>query len=120
MPVFVRWQWKEKTKTYLVIFYFFDDKSRENIRFRFKVITRCGELTQVEEPKNNPEVQCQPLMTWAPTHLEIALLGDVLRYANIIDGLGITEKRKLRDNLEIQSSEKDPYIIDAELWGRSL
>ena len=113
MPVYVRWQWKEKTKTYLVIFYFFDDLVKSNLRFRLMNVTKSGELLMLEEAENNPDVTPQSVMTWAPSHVEIALLGDILRYANIIDGLNEAVKRNLREKLEIQSSEKDRYLIDA-------
>ena len=111
MPVYVRWQWKEKTKTFLVIFYFFDDHSSSNMRFRLKVIGS----TFIEDMENNPDMPPQPIMTWAPTHIEIALLGDVLRYANIIDGLGVFEKKKLRKKLEIQVKNNNPNIVHEEM-----
>ena len=43
MPTYVRWEWKERTKTFLVIFYFFDDKSSSNLRFRLKTISNSDE-----------------------------------------------------------------------------
>ena len=39
-------------------------------------------------------------MTWAPSHPELGLLMELLSYANIINGLKETEKRKLRVGLE--------------------
>jgi hypothetical protein len=116
MPVYVRWQWKEKTRTFLVIFYFYDDLIKSNLRFRPSTVTKSGKLLVLEDAENNPDVKPQPVMTWAPTHVEIALLGDVLRYANIIDGLSEVEKRILRNKLEIESSEKDRYVIDATAY----
>lgn len=114
MVVFVRWEWKEKTKTFLLIFYFIDDKTEQNIRFRFKVVNKNIEpIVLLEDPTNNPDMPSQPIMTWAPKHLEIALLGDVLRYANIIDGLDEGEKRKLREKLEIQIKERNPYPFNS-------
>ena len=50
-------------------------------------------------------------MTWAPTHIETALLGDILRYANIIDGLMVFEKRKLRKKLELQVKDYNPNLV---------
>lgn len=73
----------------------------------------CNRLARaLEDPTNNPDVAIQPIMTWAPNHLEIALLGDILGYANIIDGLDEREKRNLREKLEIQVKERDPYPFD--------
>lgn len=115
MVVFIRWEWKQKTKTFLLIFYFIDDKTQENVRFRFKVVNKNFEpIVLLEDPTNNPDMPSQPIMTWAPSHLEIALLGDVLGYANIINGLDQREKRKLREKLEIQIKEKDPYPFESQ------
>jgi hypothetical protein len=106
MAVFVRWEWKKRSKTFLVVFHFFDDASVHNIRFRSKVVnTFFINYILLEDPSNNPDVSPQSIMTWAPSHVEIALLGDVLRYANIIDGLTLLEKMELRKKLEIQVRE---------------
>ncbi len=95
MPVFVEWQWKERTKSFLVIFHFYDDFSRPNLRIRkyekgeLFTITPSGIL----EPR-------KAWMTWASSHQELALLSDILSYANIINGLKEFEKRSLRAKLE--------------------
>jgi hypothetical protein len=41
------------------------------------------------------------ITTWSPSHVELGYLAEVLRYANIIDGLSEEEKRDLRYDLEI-------------------
>jgi hypothetical protein len=113
--IFIRWEWKEKTRTFLLVFYFIDDETKQNNRFRFKVFNEFSKpIVFLEEPANNPDLPSQPIMTWAPSHLEIALLGDVLGYANIINGLKEREKRKLREKLEIQVKEKNPYPFDSQ------
>lgn len=112
MAIFVRWEWKERTKTFLVIFYFVDDRSKQNLRFRLKVLDDWKDCVGLEDPENNPDCPPQMIMTWAPTHLEIALLGDVLRYANIIDGLDINEKKQLRIKLELETKENDPCVLN--------
>lgn len=112
MAIFVRWEWKERTKTFLVIFYFVDDRTKQNLRFRLKVVDDWKECIGLEDPENNPDCSPQMIMTWAPTHLEIALLGDVLRYANIIDGLDISEKKQLRMKLEIETKENNPSFLN--------
>lgn len=97
MPVFVRWQWKEKTKTFLVIFYFYDDLSKTNLRFekgKFKQ-DKFGDI-QFDSSSDGK----QPIMTWAPAHYETGLLSDILRYANIIDGLKEEAKKELWDKIE--------------------
>jgi hypothetical protein len=112
MPVYVRWQWKEETKSFLVIFYFIDDNSKTNLRFRPKVTwTVRDAFTMIEVPRERIDFSTEPVMTWAPNHFEIAFLGDVLRYANIIDGLNETKKRALRPMLEIQDKLKAPHDL---------
>lgn len=84
----------------------------QNLRFRSKVV----ELPFMEDVENNPYSPPQPIMTWAPTHVEIALLGDVLRYANIIDGLSLLEKKKIRKKLEIQIKDENVnYVHEFEI-----
>lgn len=51
-------------------------------------------------------------LAWAPSHVEVGLLSEVLRYANIIDGIDESKKRALRPHLEIVKGEEDPY----KLW----
>jgi hypothetical protein len=79
MPIFVQWKWQEKTKSFLVIFHFFDDYSKPNLRIK----------KDLKYPK----------ITWSPSHVELALFSELLSYANIIDGLTETEKRKLKAKL---------------------
>jgi hypothetical protein len=52
----------------------------------------------------------KPTMTWAPSHIELALLSDLLHYANIIDGLNETDKRTLRYDLEIMVNMEDDFF----------
>jgi len=94
MPILVQWKWKERTKSFLVIFHFFDDYSNHNLRIKKK-----PELWKRLYP------QKEAWMTWAPSHVELGMLGELLRYANIVDGLKESEKRELRDVLEGLSSD---------------
>jgi len=58
----------------------------------------------------------KPIMTWAPSHVELGYLGEVLRYANIIDGLNESEKNDLRPFL---AAESDPYFfVDTSVLDR--
>ena len=45
------------------------------------------------------------IMTWAPSHRELALLSDLLHYANMISGFSEPIRRDLRYDLEIMVSE---------------
>lgn len=98
MPILVQWKWQERTKSFLVIFHFFDDYSSPNLRIRKKSGFWEGLYPQKEA-----------WMTWAPSHVELGMLGELLRYANIVDGLKESEKRRLRDVLEGKSSG---YVYD--------
>lgn len=82
MPVFVQWKWKEETKTFLVIFYFYDDFSKPNLRVRKYEKGHLLMLTPSEI-----FTPSKAWMTWAPSHPEMALLTQLLTYANIINGL---------------------------------
>ncbi|MHA1833568.1 MAG: hypothetical protein ACTSV7_06215 [Candidatus Baldrarchaeia archaeon] len=117
MPIFVQWKWQEKTKSFLVIFHFFDDYIRYNIRFRKKRFEGGKGLPAYRYfPKEHvsfpitPEepVQFKTVMTWSPSHIELGLLSELLNYANIINGLKEDEKRKLKEKFEGENS----YLID--------
>jgi hypothetical protein len=86
MPIFVQWKFKndKKSKTFLVIFHFVDDFSKPNLRMKEHILQPEG----------------RSVMTWAPSHVEIALFGDLLLYANIINGL--SEKAKMSLIWELQ------------------
>lgn len=112
MPVFIEWKWKEKTKSYLVVFHFIDDFSSSNLRLEKQMETTMftGSMFTVPQKKTIEK----PWISWAPSHTEIGLLMDVLRYANIIDGLNYDYKRKLRPYLEahvIKGNIGDNFFI---------
>lgn len=79
MPVCVQWKWINRTKSFLVIFHFIDDSSRPNLRMS-------------KEYSN--------LMTWAPSHVELGLLSEILKFANIINGLSASQKSELKYKLQ--------------------
>ena len=140
MPILVRWEWQEVTKSFLVIFFFYDDYSKNNIRFgkitrqipknRYSFGEKQGdwvsyskEMTSVEKQHSDRVSLTQSAMNWAPSHVELGYLGEVLRYANIVDGLGEPEKRNLRIDLEHADLERvlgKKYSADEEklsiLW----
>jgi hypothetical protein len=84
-----------------VIFHFFDDYSKSNLRI---VEKRSGHWKNLYPQK-------KAWMTWAPSHVELGLLGELLRYANIVGGLRESEKRKMREVLEGTSAEKVTELI---------
>ena len=89
MPILVQWKWQERTKSFLVIFHFTDDYSETNLRME-----TFYPFPGLPSPLKNTR------MTWAPSHVEMALLSDILSYANLINGLKETEKEDLRDKLQ--------------------
>jgi hypothetical protein len=111
MPVLVQWKWKEETKTFLVIFHIYDDHLIGNIRtreMRFEYpeeepSRRVYGYFPEELPSDYPNFVAT-VHTWAPSHFEMALLMDVLCYANIINGLKENKKRKLRGILEMHDA----------------
>jgi hypothetical protein len=99
MPVFVEWRFQEKTNTYIVIFHFIDDFSSPNVRMkkhekgrRMVSVDRFG-CPSLENPKG-------AWMTWAPSHPELGFLMEVLSYANIVNGLKVEQKIRLKSRLE--------------------
>jgi hypothetical protein len=95
MPVFVQWKWIERTKTLLTIFHFYDDLSKPNLR----LMKFDGGLTAFHSPKGYFEAK-KAWISWAPSHPEMALLMQLLSYANIINGLKPSEKKKIWLELE--------------------
>ncbi len=110
MSVFVEWKWKEKTKSFLVVFHFYDDFSKPNLRIKnyekgyLYVSTPFGLITPMKA-----------WMTWSPSHPELALLTELLSYANIINGLKEFEKRHLRTNLDPVITDDDELGITADV-----
>jgi len=105
MPILVRWKWKEHTKSFLVIFHFTDDYTRTNLRMKYfglsprdkeEFRSRFGEKRLKDMLKH----QGKAMLTWAPSHPEVGMLGEILRYSNLINGLKEFEKRKLKDKLQ--------------------
>ena len=115
MPTFVRWKWEEKTKTFLVVFYFYDDFSKRNLRLKMVEVDSKGRIPCIDFRVSDTSDK-QPVMTWAPSHYEIALLADILQYANIINGLKEEKKRKLMPGLFIHS----PWELDEKLQEKML
>jgi len=103
MPVFVEWRWKEQTKSFLVIFHFYDDFSSPNLRIKKYEKGTIAIQIKSPYPEDPYSWSIEPRkvwMTWAPSHPELGLLMELLSYANIINGLKETEKRKLKIELQ--------------------
>jgi hypothetical protein len=104
MPVFVEWRWKEETKTFLVVFHFYDDFSRTNLRVnstpeknRLTLFTFVGG----DDFLNDVETK-GAWLTWSPSHVDLALLMELLTYSNIINGFKEAKKRLLIEHLEFR------------------
>lgn len=122
MPILVQWKWQEKSKTFLVIFHFYDDFSKPNLRCKmeriadkavysvqsgvdFRLATK--KLIHPRARDNFDTAIPKPVLTWAPSHVELGYLSEILRYANIIDGLDKNQKENLRPFLAAESFEYD-------------
>ena len=85
MPILVQWKWKERTKSYLVIFHFYDDYSKTNLRlkkrkfiattgwrplFYFPVDREVSQRLEHETMEDKDREFEKPVITWAPSHLE--------------------------------------------------
>lgn len=127
MPIFVQWTWKERTKSFLVIFHFYDDGKKPNLRMKRKRhhLGRAN-LRRANEGGEIPEFlkysKSISVMTWAPSHVELGLLSELLRYANLIDGLSEVDKRNLRPRLEGESKLDSQtgdltYDFDTKVFG---
>jgi len=84
---------------FLVIFHFIDDDSKPNLR--------------TGNTKNFPISEAKAWITWAPSHPEEARLAELLRYANIVDGLSEGELRRLRSALEAKTSDGEWKLMSA-------
>jgi hypothetical protein len=51
-------------------------------------------------------------MTWAPSHIELGMLSELLMYANIIGGLSETARKELRKKLEVAYNVGGALYID--------
>jgi len=128
MPIFVQWKWQERTKSFLVIFHFFDDYIKQNIRFRKKRFEggddRPAYLYFPEHHvsslsiNSKRRVQFKTVMTWSPSHLDLGLLSELLSYANIINGLKEAGKKELKEKLEgkdfeylLNQAEEGHYVL---------
>jgi hypothetical protein len=113
MPVFVEWKWQERLKSFLVIFHFYDDFSRPNLRVKKY---EKGHLFMARHSKVLSAKKAW--MTWAPSHPELALITELISYANRINGLKEFEKGELRAKLE--GVRKGGYDLETEEYDADL
>ena len=113
MPIFIEWKWEERAQSLIAIFHFYDDFSRPNLRLMdfYKAkepgICSAGKLVMAE----------RPWLTWAPSHTNMALLMQMLCYANIINGLKPPEKKELWIELEGKKALRNKGLSKDELAG---
>lgn len=136
MPVFVEWKWVEKTETFVVVFHFWDDGEKQNLRMRIKKegFETCAYVGAEEgEDREFLPIETLPYyklsypkteayLSWAPSHPEFCFLTELLTYANLINGLKPNLRRKLRLKLEgktfrekREGHEYTYFEIDSEL-----
>jgi len=110
MPIYVEWKWEEQTQSLLAIFHFYDDFSKPNLRLFKKDDER---IAVYYSPKGDRYTTKKTWVTWAPSHSELGLLMELLSYANIINGLKPTEKKKLWTKL----IHKNMWTADRKKFG---
>jgi hypothetical protein len=113
MPVFFQWEWQENTQTFLLIFHFDADGSKPNLRKQemtfsdFKGMHTAFiylplDFQASEEFKaSTMDSKRRSVITWAPSHVEVASMMELLSYANIINGFKKDVRSELRSKLEI-------------------
>ena len=62
--------------------------------------TKACEITETDRSKMlSPKKRT--VTTWAPTHIEIGLMAELLTYANIINGLKLNQRIELKPKLDM-------------------
>jgi hypothetical protein len=125
MPVYVQWKWQENTQMFLMILHFDPARASEDgwapnlrsreMRFvRYKTLAPAKvqhycpsglpfkECKLTEEQKHDAKsIKKRIVTTWAPSHVEIALVTELLTYANFLNGLKPEIRKSLRTSLDI-------------------
>jgi hypothetical protein len=111
MPVFIEWRWEKSRQSLIAIFHFYDDFSKPNLRL-------MGSNKAIEPgicSKEELIMAERPWISWAPSHVDMALLMQMLCYANIINGLKTSEKKKLWFELEGKKHLRNKGLSEHEL-----
>jgi len=123
MPMFVHWKWDEKQQDFTAIFHFNNESTNpdppiDRIGFEFTGIEgMCGYTSihsnQHSIPTSVLEVlkgnvgakpdKIRATIAWTPSHIELALFTEILRFANAVNELKLDNKRELRDKLQLSS-----------------
>jgi hypothetical protein len=131
MPIFVEWKWMEETETFLVVFHFWDDRKKPNLRMRVKEegFETCGFTAEEQEGAEFVPIETFPYymlsypdtnayLSWAPSHSEFCFLTEILTYANLINGIKPPQRRKLRWKLQgktIKEKRKGRELVTFEI-----
>ena len=121
----------KKGRRLSLIFHFYDDYSNPNLGTKNRIVCRDLNMRDskvvitystppssrfqsfIDDGIYGKSLGKKAIMTWAPSHPELGYLAEVLRYANIIDGLSEEEKRYLRFDLELVVGMSDrQFAID--------
>jgi hypothetical protein len=100
-----------------VIFHFYDDFSRTNLRVnstpeknRLTLFTFVGGDDFVSDVETKGA-----WLTWSPSHVDLALLMELLTYSNIINGFKEAKKRQLIQHLEFISRKGTLNEVSGEM-----
>lgn len=144
MTIYLQWKWIEKTETFLLLLHFDADSSTKskNLRIEPKLFWSSESLKDEELKKLSdgyyfPEylkdkvkavmgafgdtstIKVRNVITWAPTHVEIGILSELLCYANILNGLKKEQRRTLRTGLQFWVEEEiKEFMMEADKINR--
>ncbi|MGD0449449.1 MAG: hypothetical protein ABSA79_00150 [Candidatus Bathyarchaeia archaeon] len=145
MTIYVQWKWQEDTETFLIIFHFDADFVGENLRIasraflntkntptddqRYKKRYYYFDANLVGGLQSYPlsqkigdvsKVKVRNVITWSPSHVDVALLMDVLGLSNIINGFKKQRLRTLRTRLEFWVKKEDRHMPSSSMENNTL
>jgi hypothetical protein len=142
MPIFVEWKWVNKTETFLAVFHFWDDGTKQNLRMRKQEYgyERCMPIDETCDDKNitpgqdyttatsiptyiGGPTKHDAYLSWAPSHPEFCFLTELLTYANLVNGFKPANRKDFRSKLQGKTLTQerdgkkyiDSFLLDPEL-----
>lgn len=119
MTIFVQWKWQETTQTFLMILHLDADWSKSNLRKKEMCFyTTPNNFLHLYFPSvpyqhmngvakseiwKEGQTKKRTVTTWAPSHIEIGFLAELLCYANIINGFKLWQREALKTKLDVSA-----------------
>jgi hypothetical protein len=94
-----KWEWKEKTRTFLLRLRFIPLRPSPN--FRWGVKTERGTIVKGKIGMKFSDGRSWevPIIDWAPSWLEFGQIGELLRFTDILNSLKIDRKLYFKDQI---------------------